>query len=246
MDDDVTPPDDELFRRWRETGSRAVRNELVERHRGLAYHLAERYAEKGVDRDDLRQIAVVGLVKAVERFDPDHGTAFATFARPYITGELKHHFRDATWSVGVPRGLKELHGKIRRARPVLTQRLTRPPTVEEIAQHLGEDVDDVLEALDAGAAHRTRPVDHAPGAEDDTMIAGEVPKESERGFGHVERSLLVRDLLDQLPDRERRILELRFYEEMTQREIAEEIGISQMHVSRLIRRTLAELQEELD
>lgn len=240
---DTEPSDAELFAAWRRSRDRRIRNVLVERHRGLAHHFAKRYTKSRIPYDDLQQIALIGLVKAVERFDPDRGVQFATFARPYITGEIRHHFRDAGWELHVPRPVKDLAQQLRGARERLAASLGRDPSPAELAEDLGVDVADVLEALEASRVTRTRSLDVPVGGDDDGPVL-DVPA-SDSGFGAVERRLLLEDLLATLDDRERRILELRYVEEWTQDQIAEEVGVSQVQVSRLIRRSLAELQTRL-
>lgn len=232
--------EDALFREYQKTGERKVRNTIVESYLGLAYHIADSYAEKGVPRDDLRQIATVGLVKAVSRFDPDHGAAFSSFAGPHIRGELRHYFRDSTWSVRVPRSVKELSGQVRRARPELEQDLGRPPTADDLAKYLKVTREEILEALDAATAHRTTTLETQFSDGSTSVRVGAVDPNLER----FERGLLADELLELLDERSKQILVRRFRDEWTQQQIADELGISQMHVSRLIRRALAQLQDE--
>lgn len=227
-----------LFRRYRETGSRAVRNELVEQNMGLAAHIAKRYA-RNESGDDIRQVAMLGLVKAVDRFDPTIGTPFGSFAGLTIEGEIKRHFRDRSWTVRVPRSAKELHAAIRRGSDEMAQRLGRSPTVEELAEELVISRDDVLRGLSAGAAYQVESIDVAGRAEH--VVATEEPT-----FEATDRKAVVDDLIARLPERERRIVELRFYAEKSQSEIAELVGVSQMHVSRLLRRALETMRGRLE
>lgn len=240
--------DDELresFRELRRCGDQELRDRLIAEFQGLAAYLARRYDRRGVPRDDLHQVAMVGLINAVDRFDPEMDTRFVSFAGRTIDGEIKRFFRDRTWSVRMPRRLQELHLQVRHATDDLSQTLRRPPTVFELAEHLDAEVDDVLAALDAGHAYRADSLDRpAPGDEEGRRSDPTAP-EGEAGYVAVEHRSLVTDLLSTLPDRERRILELRFYEEMSQTEIAAVLGISQMHVSRLLRRTVDQLRERL-
>ena len=178
--DDVD--ESELFREFRRTRSRRIRNELVERHMGLAAHVARRFGRRGPSDDDLRQVAFLALVKAVDRFDPDRNVAFSTFAGRTIEGEIKRHFRDHTWTVRVPRSAKETHLRLRRATDELTQRLGRSPTVAQLAEHLGIDVDEVLEGIAAGSAYSTASLD-APTGDDGDGLASSAPRTN--GFGHV-------------------------------------------------------------
>lgn len=231
-----------LFEELADTGSAAIRNELVERHAGLAAFFARRFRGRGVEDDDLRQVAMVGLVAAVDRFDPGREVQFSTFAGRTINGELKRHFRDRSWTVKVPRRTQELVIETRNAIAELTQRLHRSPTVPEVAEHLDVDEDAVIEAMDAGDAFRPKSLD-APSV--GAAGAGTDVATTESSFGEVEDSMVVRELLDTLPERERTIIELRFYHRRSQSEIAAELGISQMHVSRLLRSTLGALRSHL-
>jgi RNA polymerase sigma-B factor len=228
----------ELFRQFRRTRSRRIRNELVERHMGLAAHVARRFGRRGPSDDDLRQVAFLALVKAVDRFDPERNVAFSTFAGRTIEGEIKRHFRDHTWTVRVPRSAKETHLRLRRATDELTQRLGRSPTVAQLAEHVGIDVDEVLEGIAAGSAYSTSSLD-APAGEDGE--GRQLGGEDER-LGQVADVTLVTELMTTLPEREREIVRLRFFEELSQSEIAERVGISQMHVSRLLRRSFEEMR----
>ncbi len=235
--DDVD--EEALFREFRRTRSRRTRNDLVERHMGLAAHVARRFGRRGPSDDDLRQVAFLALVKAVDRFDPDRNVAFSTFAGRTIEGEIKRHFRDHTWTVRVPRSTKETHLRLRRATDELTQRLGRSPTVPQLAEHLGIDVDEVLEGIAAGSAYSTASLDAPVG--DDGDGARQLGAEDE-GFGHVADVSLVTELMTGLPEREQEIVRLRFFEELSQSEIAARVGISQMHVSRLLRRSFEEMR----
>jgi RNA polymerase sigma-B factor len=238
----------ELFRTLVATKRRSVRNQLVERHMGLAAHIAKRYQRAGKSDDDLRQVAMVGLVKAVDRFDPEYGAAFSAFAGRTIEGELKRHFRDRTWVVRVPRGAKELHLQVRRATEELGQGLGRSPSVDELATHLQMDRDDVLRGLAASAAYNVGTID-AGSADDDIDMAPDRQRAlavADTGFVETEDRQVVTELLDRLPEREREIVRLRFYERLSQAEIGEEMGISQMHVSRLLRRSFDQMREWVD
>jgi RNA polymerase sigma-B factor len=231
--------EDALFREFRATRSRRLRNELVERHMGLAAHVARRFGRRGPSDDDLRQVAFLALVKAVDRFEPDRHVAFSTFAGRTIEGEIKRHFRDHTWTVRVPRSAKETHLRLRRATDELTQQLGRSPSVSQLAEHLGVSTDEVVEGIAAGSAYTTASLDAPVGSEGDgtRQIGGE-----DEGFSHVSDATVVEELLAALPEREQQIVRLRFYEELSQSEIAERVGISQMHVSRLLRRSFEQMR----
>jgi RNA polymerase sigma-B factor len=233
---------DARFVEFRATKDRRLRGELVESHMGLAHHIAARYDGRGVEREDLRQVALLGLVKAVDRFDPERGVAFPTFAGVTIEGELKRHFRDATWPVKVPRRVKDLHVSVRRFTEELRHELDRAPTVRELAARLGVSDDEVIEALSASEAYSQGSLS-APPSEGGTSEAALGTEDL--GLGHVVSEMTVRKLLEELPERERTIVELRFYEDLTQSEIAERVGLSQMHVSRLLRRSFATLRRKL-
>jgi len=213
-----------------------LRDRVVESHLGLVEHLARRYTDRGEPYDDLVQVGTIGLLKAVDRFDPAMGRSFAAYAVPTILGEIRRHFRDRGWAVRVPRRLQELTRTIAAARAALTQELSRAPTVDELAIRAGVDAEAVLEGLESAGAYATVPLDtdHDAGgahlAFDDTALEG------------VENREALRPLLARLPARERRILALRYVRGLSQAEIATEVGISQMHVSRLLARTLGTLR----
>jgi RNA polymerase sigma-B factor len=231
------------FEAFRSTGKRSLRNALVTEHLSLAEACARRFANRGEPLDDLEQVAMVGLVKAVERFDPRQGVPFAGFAVPTITGELRRHFRDATWALKVPRGAKDLHVKIPAAIERMSVDLGRPPTPAEIAEELGVPIDHVLDALDAGSAYRTTSTDTTEGA----AAAGHATARRSPHQGGIDpdERVLLGQLLETLPERERTIVWLRFFEDLSQSEIAERVGMSQVHVSRLLRRSLRALKEQI-
>ncbi len=239
--DDVD--EDALFQEFRRTRNRRLRNELVERHMGLAAHVARRFGRRGPSDDDLRQVAFLALVKAVDRFEPDRHVAFSTFAGRTIEGEIKRHFRDHTWTVRVPRSAKEVHLRLRQATEELTQQLGRSPTVPQLAEHLGIGTDEVVEGIAAGSAYRTTSLDAPVGVDGD---GGRQVGDLDEGFEHVADTTVVEDLLNVLPPREQEIVRLRFYEELSQSEIAERVGISQMHVSRLLRRSFDQMRRRVE
>jgi RNA polymerase sigma-B factor len=237
---------DRLFAAYRASEERALRNQLVEAHRGLAASIANDYRGRGVDLDDLVQIAMLGMLKAVERYDPARGIPFSSFASRTVNGEIKRYFRDRTWAVRPPRSAQERHLDLRRARSALSTRLGRPPTVAELAVELDIPTDDVLDAIEAGAAYRATSLDARRAGDDDSGSLADRLVGGEAGSGRVESRVLVDQLLDTLPEREAEILRLRFYDELTQSEIADRLGISQMHVSRLMRRCLVDLRAIVD
>ena len=231
------------FEEFAATRDPALRDELIEAHLGLAEYLARRFANRGEPLDDLVQVASLGLVKAVERFDPARGLEFTTFATPTIVGELKRHFRDKGWAVRVPRRVQELHLRVTRVIDDLALELGRSPTVQEIAQRAGTTEDEVIEAIDAGSAYRSASLD--AGRSDDEESPGLLGQlgELDPELQRAERRAALSPLLADLPEREQVMLYLRFYEGMTQSEIAKRLGISQMHVSRLLSRSLQALRE---
>jgi RNA polymerase sigma-B factor len=232
----------ELFERYARDREAAVRDELVARHRKLALHLSRRYRSLG-EREDLDQLACLALIRAIDRFDPARGIAFSSFAVPTIMGELKRYFRDHGWSVRVPRALQELDQRLARATDQLTRELGRIPTPDELAERCEVATEAVLEARLLRTAHRADSLD-APYDDDDPHTPSEyaLPR-VDAGYSEVETAADVEALLDHLSERERVIVLMRFREDMTQREIAERVGISQMHVSRLLRTSLGQLRE---
>lgn len=221
----------------------AAREELVERYRPLSEYLARRFSGRGEPVEDLAQVAAIGLLNAVDRFDPERGVKFTTFATATIVGELKRHLRDRGWTVRVPRRIQEISLQVGRAVAELQQRLGRSPTVSELARHCGLSVEEVLEGMGLGSAYTPLSLDTSGVEEDDDRTLGDQLGEDDPTLHTMDRWVSLAPLLESLPNRERRILYLRFYHGRTQREIAEELGISQMHVSRLLARTLRELRE---
>ena len=236
-----------LLRAYREKGDIAARDRLIESFIPVVRSIAYRYAGRGEQIDDLEQVASVGLIKAIERFDLDRDVELMTYVFPTVVGELKRHFRDRGWSVTVPRRLKELHYRLSRLIEELTATLGRSPTIAELAHEAGVEEEEVVEALEVGRAYASRSLtraldsDEGGGAELIDLIDDE-----ERGYEAAENRELLASGLKALDDRERRIVQLRFVEGLTQSQIAVEIGISQMHVSRLIRRALETLSEEIE
>lgn len=206
-------------------------------NRGLAFAFARRYRDRGVPADDLDQIALEGLVRAVDGFDPERGLRFSTYAARRIEGELKQYFRDRTWQVHVPRATKQRATAVQGAVSELSQSLGRSPTPAEVATHLGIDVDEVTLALEAASAYRAGPIEGAA----EVAASG-----ANRALDRVEAGVTVPQLLETLPDDERTMVELRFYENLTQTEIAARTGVSQMQVSRVLRRALERLRTVVD
>ncbi len=236
----------ERFVEYRATQSRTVRDELVVEHLGLARSLARRYSGRGEAVEDLEQVATVGLLKAVERFDPERGLAFTTFAVPTITGEIKRHFRDRGWATRVPRGLQDLALRLTRTVQELGHELGRSPSVAELAVALDVDPEMVLEAMEANRSYSASSLDAPASGDENSSSLDRVLGQLDAGMEAIERKMVVADLLGKLSERDRQIVQLRFFEGLTQSEIAERIDISQMHVSRLLARALSTLRGELE
>jgi len=235
-----------LFERYHQEHDPADREALAERFLPLARHLARRYTTGGADGDDLEQVASLGLLKAIDRFDPTRGLAFTSFAVPTIVGELKRHFRDYGWSVRVPRALKELSAQVDVAVQELNRELGRTPTTDEIAERCDVSAERVLEARATATAHRADSLDRPAFEDDEDTPRGPSLGREDPGFARAERSADIDRLLSRLPEREQRILRLRFEEDLVQREIAEKVGLSQMQVSRSIAQSIRVLQETAD
>jgi RNA polymerase sigma-B factor len=234
---------DPRFAAYRRTGDHGIRNTLVEDHRWLAMHCARGFARRGEPQEDLDQVAIVGLVKAVDRFDPQFGTAFSTFAVPTILGELRRHFRDKTWSVHVPRRAKELYQAISGVVDELTQVLGRSPTVPEIADRAGITVEDALEALEVRDMYRSETLDASV---DDETREPAVLGQEDHGFAVTDARFTVQGLLCVLStERERQIIRMRFVDGMSQSQIGAEIGLSQVQISRLLRASLDKMRAHL-
>lgn len=234
-----------LFVEYQTSRDVGVRDQIVEGHYRLARHLARRFENRGVALDDLEQVAALGLLKAVERFEPERGIEFSTFATPTILGELKRYFRDKGWAVRVPRRVQELHMRVNAVVNELTNQLGRSPSIAEVAQAARSSEDEVLEAMEASQAYRSAPLESSSADSDAGTFEGSHLAYDDDGPFQVENRMLVEELLDSLPPREQLMVRLRFYEEMTQSEIAERLDISQMHVSRLLSRCLEQLRTRL-
>ena len=235
----ATDPDEPAHRR--------ARDELVTIHLPLVQYLARRFRDRGEPLEDLVQVGTIGLIKAVDRFDPQRGVEFSTYATPTIVGEIKRHFRDKGWAIRVPRRLQELRMSIGSATAELSQKSGRSPTVAELAEHIGVSEDEIIEGLEGAQAYSTSSLDAQVGGEggDDSPMLADRLGADDPDLEGVEYRESLKPLLAALPARERRILVLRFFHGMTQSQIAEEVGISQMHVSRLLAKSLAQLREGL-
>jgi RNA polymerase sigma-B factor len=238
--------DAELLRRYHEEGDVAARQTLIERHVEFVRRLAQRYARRGEQLEDLTQVGCVGLIKAIDRFDGGFGASLTTYAAPNILGEIKRHFRDRGWSVRVPREVQELNVKLTKIVDELTTKLGRSPSVDELAEATETSVEHVLEALESSAAYSALSLSEGPDPDEDSQSPMETLGEEDLGFEQSEQRITLATGIQRLPARERAILHLRFFEGLTQSEIAERVGISQMHVSRLIRNSLDTIRRELE
>src|SRR5882757_6402384 len=234
-----------LWREFAESRDPGIREQLITRNMPFAKRLALRYRGASESFDDLLQVANLGLVNAVDRFDPERGIPFTAFASPTILGELKRHFRDRAWTVRVPRGLHDRMSQVEKATAALTVELQRSPSVSEIATKLEIEPAEVLEVLEANHNRRPLSLDRPVGGDDDESPASEWVGDEDKGFELIDDKLALEGVLPQLDERERLILRLRFVEDLTQSQIAEQIGHSQMHVSRILRRTLERIREEV-
>ena len=237
----------ELFRRLKDNGDADARDQLIVNHINLVRFLASKFKNRGESLEDLVQVGTIGLIKAIDRFDPDRGLEFTTYATPTIMGEIKRHFRDKGWSVRVPRRLQELSAKVNQATDELTNQLQRSPSVAEIADYLGSTVDEVLEAMESSSAYSSVPLEGGGGGEDDETpsVIDHYATEDPDLAASDDRIVLEQAIADFSP-REREVVQMRFEEGLTQVEIAERLGISQVQVSRLLRRTLRRIQDKID
>ena len=237
--------------RWRrlvvryQAGDRGAGEQLVNELLPLVRHLAGRWSAK-VSRDDLVQAGLLGLTKALDRFDPAHGASFTGYAVPTMLGEMRRHLRDHAWAVRVPRALQEDAMRVTRATQVLEPRLGRAPTPQELADHLGQDVESVLEAIVAGRAYHSTSLEQPAGGDGDGLVLGDTVGADDDELGRTELAVLLGHARHVLDDRERYVLHLRFDRDMTQTAIAQRIGVSQMQVSRILRATLVKLRTEIE
>jgi RNA polymerase sigma-B factor len=238
--------DKELLRRYHEQGDLQAREQLIEQYLSLVRSLARRYSYRGEQFDDLVQIGSIGLIKAIDRFDLDRGVELTTYATPNIIGEIKRHFRDRGWAVRVPRGLQELNVKLSKLVEQLTTQLGRSPTIAELAKAAGVEEEEVLEALESGRAYSSLSLSQGGSQEEgEELDPLETLGSVDPGFEVSEDRAVLAPGFRVLDERERAILQLRFFDGLTQSQIAQQVGISQMHVSRLIRRALEKIRDEI-
>lgn len=237
----------ELFRRYKQDGDGEARDQLIVSHLNLVRFLASKFKNRGESLEDLVQVGTIGLIKAIDRFDPDRGLEFTTYATPTIMGEIKRHFRDKGWSVRVPRRLQELSAKVNQASDELTNQLQRSPSVAEIADRLGTTVDEVLEAMESSSAYSSVPLEGGGSSDDDespSVIDHYVTEDADLAAS--DDRIVLEDAIADFSPREQDVIRMRFADGLTQVEIAERMGISQVQVSRLLRRTLRRLQDKID
>lgn len=236
----------ELFRRYKEEGDEDARTQLIESHLNLVRFLASGYKNRGEPLDDLIQVGSIGLIKAIDRFDPGRGLEFTTFATPTITGEIKRHFRDKGWSVRVPRRLQELSKKVNIMTDQLTVEFKRSPTVDEIAERLDVSVDAVLEAMESSGAYSSVPLEAGGSEEDDAPSVIDHYATEDAELESIDDRMVIEETIKGFSPREQEVIRMRFSENLTQVEIARRLGVSQVQVSRFLRRTLKKVRERID
>ena len=237
----------ELFRRYKEEGDEDAREQLIVSHLNLVRFISSKFKNRGEPLDDLVQVGTVGLIKAIDRFDPERGLEFTTYATPTIMGEIKRHFRDKGWSVRVPRRLQELSAKVNQVTDDLTTELQRSPSVDEIAQHLGVTAEEVLEAMESSSAYTSVPLE-AGGSSDDEEAPSVIDRyaSEDEDLAASDDRMVIEDAIKDFNPREQDVIRMRFIDGLTQVEIAERLGVSQVQVSRLLRRTLRKIQDKID
>ena len=236
----------ELFALYKEQGDEDARNELVMSHLNLVRFLASKFKNRGEPLDDLVQVGTIGLIKAIDRFDPERGLEFTTYATPTILGEIKRHFRDKGWSVRVPRRLQELSSKVNQATDKLTKELQRTPSTEEVASKLGVTVEEVLEAMESSSAYSSVPLESGGSDDDDAPAVIDHYASVDQDLAASDDRMVIEDTIKEFSPREQEVIRMRFNDNLTQVEIAKRLGVSQVQVSRLLRRTLKKLQEKVD
>ena len=236
----------ELFSLYKDEGDEAARDELIMSHLNLVRFLASKFKNRGEPLDDLIQVGTIGLIKAIDRFDPARGLEFTTYATPTILGEIKRHFRDKGWSIRVPRRLQELSAKVNQATDDLTKELQRSPSTEEVAAKLGVSVDEVLEAMESSGAYSSVPLEAGSSDDEDAPAVIDHYASVDENLAASDDRMVIEDTIRDFSPREREVIRMRFVEGLTQVEIAKRLGVSQVQVSRLLRRTLKKVQEKID
>ena len=237
----------ELFRRYKAEGDEEAREQLIVSHVNLVRYIAAKFKNRGEPLDDLIQVGTIGLIKAIDRFDPSRGLEFTTYATPTIMGEIKRHFRDKGWTIRVPRRLQELSAKVNSATDELTAQLQRSPSIEEVADYLGTTADEVLEAMESSSAYSSVPLEGQGNNEEDD--APSVIDRYASVDGDLEASddrMVLEEVIGEFPEADQQAIRMRFIDGMTQVEIAKRLGISQVQVSRMLRRALRRIQDKID
>lgn len=237
----------ELFRRYKQEGDEEAREQLIVSHLNLVRYIAAKFKNRGEPLDDLIQVGTIGLIKAIDRFDPDRGLEFTTYATPTIMGEIKRHFRDKGWTIRVPRRLQELSAKVNQATDELTVSLQRSPSVDEIAAHLGTTPDEVLEAMESSSAYSSVPLEGTgSGDEDDAPAVIDRYASVDGDLAASDDRMVLEEAISEFPEADQQAIRMRYMEGMTQVEIAKRLGISQVQVSRMLRRALRRIQDKID
>ena len=237
----------ELFRRYKEEGDEEARQQLIVSHLNLVRYIAAKFKNRGEPLDDLIQVGTIGLIKAIDRFDPDRGLEFTTYATPTIMGEVKRHFRDKGWTIRVPRRLQELSAKVTQATDELTVKLQRSPSVDEIAAYLGSTPDEVLEAMESSGAYSSVPLEGSgSGDEDEAPAVIDRYASVDGDLAASDDRMVLEEAIAEFPEADQQAIRMRYLQGMTQVEIAKKLGISQVQVSRMLRRALKRIQEKID
>lgn len=237
----------ELFRRYKEEGDEEAREQLIVSHVNLVRYIAAKFKNRGEPLDDLIQVGTIGLIKAIDRFDPSRGLEFTTYATPTIMGEIKRHFRDKGWTIRVPRRLQELSAKVNTVTDELTAELQRSPSIDEIAARLGTTPDEVLEAMESSSAYSSVPLEgHGGTEEDDAPAVIDRYASVDNDLEASDDRMILEDVISEFPEADQQAIRMRYLDGMTQVEIAKKLGISQVQVSRMLRRALRRIQEKID
>lgn len=236
----------ELFDLYKNKGDESARDELVMNHLNLVRFLAAKFKNRGEPLDDLIQVGTIGLIKAIDRFDPERGLEFTTFATPTILGEIKRHFRDKGWSVRVPRRLQELSAKVTTATDELTRELQHSPSTEEVAERLGVTVEEVLEAMESSSAYSSVSLETTASEDEDAPAVIDHYASVDQDLVSSDDRMVIEDAIKEFSPREQEVIRMRFHDGLTQVEIANKLGVSQVQVSRLLRRTLKKIQDKID
>lgn len=236
----------ELFRRYKEKGDESAREELIVDHLNLVRFLASKFKNRGEDIEDLVQVGSIGLIKAIDRFEPERGLEFTTYATPTILGEIKRHFRDKGWSVRVPRRLQELSAKINKVNDELTEKLQRSPKVDEIAKEIGVSAEEVLEAMESSSAYTSVPLEGGTAGDEDTLAVIDLYENEDKKLAGSDDRMVIQETVAHFSREEQEMIKMRFIDGLTQVEIAEKLGVSQVQVSRFLRKILHKIKVQIE